>query len=333
MIMVIFAVSPRGFVEVDLGVCGIGLSYERHKDFSFSSLYLYDKVTFYLRSPRVKPKITAFLYSFSLTLWICILLSLPITSFIVYLLSKYYFKSHRKEQSFFSILWSLFSSLIYQESSNYLWILTPFRLIFGVWLIYSLIITSSYSGTLVSLLTLPSYEYYPRNFIQLAEACRLNLYECGAVRSQIVHQKIMNGQTDLEKSLALSMIRNKENEVETLQEGFERVLKRNFAIIIPKGVTQNYVAQFGDDVVTSDDFLYGLYAGMVFHKNSSFGERLNNIINRLLATGILQKWMEDDFATRINHRKDIEDHVIKMEQLQVDPPITWRKNCSSIRKK
>ncbi|GFT11704.1 uncharacterized protein NPIL_59141, partial [Nephila pilipes] len=133
------------------------------------STYSYSELTFVSLIPEDVRPLFAFLYPFGLVMWVCLLVTLISMSF---LFSKFQRGKFSTTVSFFK----LFPSILLQplSISNYSLESNILQLFWGL---FAMVISFSYSATLLSFLIQPSKPNYIRSFSELSSAVQRSTHK------------------------------------------------------------------------------------------------------------------------------------------------------------
>ena len=126
---------------------------------------------------------------FNFYVWISLLISLISVLISESLISKFY-----SEFNGIDIKWAIISASLRQQFPRLLPSVRPLRIIISIWILSCLVLTSSYSGCIYSLMTIPLYTKPIDTVMELANAQRNGEIEVMISKPGIYYQnfKVMN---------------------------------------------------------------------------------------------------------------------------------------------
>lgn len=188
-----------GRAEVDMAVGSVTLVEDRFQAVNFSYPYLFSDITFI--TDKLQPLSTdlALLYPFSLILWILIMATIFIVSFILYILTS-------RKKTFQNILFMVFGSLM-GISIHFKVRKITLGILLSTWLIFAFVITNSYKGLLLSFLSFPPFIGI-RSIPDLAKAAEQNSITCYTYKGHVLPQIFHESEFELWRSIGKCLMRN-----------------------------------------------------------------------------------------------------------------------------
>ncbi|XP_023244190.1 patched domain-containing protein 3-like [Centruroides sculpturatus] len=104
------------------------------------------------------------------------------------------------------------------------------RFMIGIWWLSIIVLASCYGGTLMSYMTYPLTEFYPRNFKELAESVQKNKYACGTSAGNIIWTDMLHSKSENTKILKDHI--SSSNNFIRLPYALDRVQEGRFAYIL-----------------------------------------------------------------------------------------------------
>jgi len=136
-------------------------------------------MTFITPPPKKVPIITLVVEPFDFLVWICFILAFVLMLFNLWFISQYYI-----ELKNINLSWAIICALLRQQSCRLVSV-GPLRLLFCIWLLACLVLTTGYSGCLYSLMAVPSRVKTIDTFIELAMAQKNGQIQVTAVEKSV----------------------------------------------------------------------------------------------------------------------------------------------------
>lgn len=148
---------------VDLVICDVFIVYGRQQVFDGTIAFDEDYMVFSAPQPSLLPKYLALVYPFQLLTWILLSVSVFVFSFLFFVVSRiegsimnwkfkeWYTLSDATWYSYGTFLGEAITRDTKSEKGKAL------RLIMGIWILYCLVMSSSYAGSLKAYLTTPAF--------------------------------------------------------------------------------------------------------------------------------------------------------------------------------
>ncbi|KAG8184616.1 hypothetical protein JTE90_022667 [Oedothorax gibbosus] len=146
--------------EADLGIAFLRITEERAQDVDFSNVYAIDKLSFITQTPGTKTSVFAFVYPFEYGIWIDSLGSLLLMS----LMGKVLDWKANCGLNVYKLL-----AVILHQSQKMVDGTLKGKLFIGRWSFFALVMSASYSGKLLSFMTVPLKEKAIEDFHQMSQ--------------------------------------------------------------------------------------------------------------------------------------------------------------------
>ncbi|GFS90773.1 lig_chan-Glu_bd domain-containing protein, partial [Nephila pilipes] len=160
--------------EADIGIANLGIYEDRYRTVDYTSPYLMEGLHFCLLKSVYRDELFVFFHLFDFSTWMYLLGSLFITAVVILIILK-------ERETLSSVILYLFGNLLSQtlvfHKRIYNW-----KIIFTSWLLFAFVMSSAYSGALLSFLTLPSEAKTVETFLELAEAVAKGSHRVYALR-------------------------------------------------------------------------------------------------------------------------------------------------------
>ena len=265
--------------EADLSVGKISLFEERTEVVNFSDPFFIIRVTFITDKLKPVSTNTALLYPFSRQLWILLGFMVIACSFFLFILMN-------KKQTFLSIFFKMLGSLL-EKSVETKFQKTRIRVFLGAWLVFTFSIINGYKALLLSVLSFPLLTGI-RDISDLGKAAKENSVDCITYRGHMLANIFLKSDSESERHIGRCL---KENEI-NFGDPENTFLK-----------SPDRIVYFSEDVLpniynrmyfVSDDSFFNVLYAFPISKNFCCRNKLNEILHRLLATGIIGKYFDDE---------------------------------------
>ncbi|GFU40891.1 lig_chan-Glu_bd domain-containing protein [Nephila pilipes] len=281
--------------EADIGVSNIGMYEDRYKSVDFSLPYMWEGMHFSYLKSAYQEDLFGFLRLFDFSTFMSFLGSLFLTAIVILIILK-------KQETFSSIMLYLFGSFLRQTLILHKQI-NEWKIIFMSWLVFAFVMSSAYSGALLSFLTLPSKGKTVETYQELAEAVAKDSYRVYSLRgSQFV----------------LFFQRSPAQHLQYLGD----MIEKNDWYITPDDMTHNplkkkdspdnktrvdailggryifkmlyEVGDFKSKVFISEERSMAGSVGIAFRKGFCGYSEVNKILTRILEAGMYEKFLKDE---------------------------------------
>ncbi|GFW71566.1 glutamate receptor ionotropic, delta-1 [Trichonephila clavipes] len=215
----IVGMVQRGEADLAIGTLGINENRFRVVDVSFP--YTTDGMNFVVFKPSEWSKAFGLLELFDLLTWMLLICIFLLATVI-------FFTTLKDRNSYFEVFHNLFGSMLRQplivhvnSHEN--------RLLTGTWLLFACIMSSVFSGALLSFLATPSKVEVARNFKELSEAVEKGTHRAYCAKGTLVVPNLLNSKESHLRQLGVTIEQNnwflKPNEVmNNPMKGLESVL-------------------------------------------------------------------------------------------------------------
>ncbi|XP_015913069.1 probable glutamate receptor [Parasteatoda tepidariorum] len=268
--------------EADMAFALMGITEDRSTVVDFSIPYIPLDKTFLMHHASFLPKTSAFMYPFSTLVWFLF--------FIVLLLVTMLFRALISPKdsicSVFIILWGS----CFRQGINYNPRPMSRRIPLGIWLIYSYVITLSYSSVMLSFLTSPIRTKQIRDFKELYAAVRDGAMDCRAALPTLEAEYLSKSDIPHLKGLGEYIKKNKWYYTSYTNQSVPKhtaMLGSPFLFRLVFGSPQTYF-------YSKDAFGYFPF-GVAIRKDFCCKKRFNTILLRILSGGLYNKFMSDVF--------------------------------------
>ncbi|GFS33657.1 putative glutamate receptor, partial [Nephila pilipes] len=297
--------------EADIGIANLGIYEDRYRTVDFTVSYMIEGMHFCLLKSAYRDELFVFLHLFDFSTWMFLLGSLFITATVILIILK-------ERETFSSIMLYLFGSLLSQtlifHKGIYNW-----KIIFTSWLLFAFVMSSAYSGELLSFLTLPSEAKTVETFQELAEAVAKGSHRVYALRgSQFV--AALKGSPEQHLRFLGKMIEKNDWYV-TADDMTQNPLKKKDspdnktrvdAILGGRYIFKMLygVGDFKSKVFVSEEKSSMASIAVAFRKGFSCTSEVNTLMTRILSAGIYEKFLRDEslkywFSLSSDERKEI----------------------------
>ncbi|GBN91493.1 Glutamate receptor ionotropic, delta-2 [Araneus ventricosus] len=277
----IIGLVQRG--KADLAMNFLAITEERLTAVDFSTTYTVDGTTFVIRRPGPLPQSLAYLYPFELRLWASF-------AFMMFLMPLLFLLLTNTKSSYFSLILQLFGTLVNQDSSikdNSI----RSKMLLMSWIVFSYVISLSYSAVLLSFLSVPLYRQPVRNFRELSNAVRKNELKAFVISGSIIEHFLQHSQQEHLRLLGDNI---KEQRRYTLLDDLNELIANDrFAFLGPRVALK---VLFGSDEskIISEDSLVSWNIALAVHKGFCCKTSLNVVISRMKSAGLFEKFVMDE---------------------------------------
>ncbi|XP_064459121.1 glutamate receptor ionotropic, kainate 3-like [Ornithodoros turicata] len=191
------------------------------------------------------------------------------------------------------------------------------RMVLGLWMLFAVTLSASYSGNLVSFMTNPGLEDAIDTVKKLVRSVKDNHFTCGTIKDAAEYAMLKNDNSSEAKILLKSMESNPRNFVQRDGEGLRNCLTRNYAYLGGE-ITIN--ADMSDErlfVFAKDSFQTGCYS-LAFHRDFPCLRQFNSRILRLQGSGIISLWLEHEIfrARKWHYNADRGSRPLKVSYVE-----------------
>ncbi|XP_055936765.1 glutamate receptor ionotropic, delta-1-like [Argiope bruennichi] len=273
--------------EADFGMCGIAMLFDRLEVADFSKVFKIQRLSFLVEKPGSLPAVWAFVRIFDTVLWGIIIFVVFVAPLICSFLLNHKF-------SVIDLVVQFFGS-ISRQPLEFQMTSTRSRIFITSWLVFALVISSSYSACLLSYLSLPLQGKPITTFIDLSRAVRKGTHKSVMLKgAPSVYLLTKSGNEDLE-FLGKTVLDNNwfylpSQGIETSTvEGNTAIINADFALKLLLGKLPP------GSFLISEDSLISFKFGIALRKGFCCTERLNTVLSRVLAAGLIDKYQRDEW--------------------------------------
>lgn len=255
----------------------------RRKAVDFSSAYTSSAVVFAIERPNNRQSKAAFLHPFGSTIWICLICTLILMSLITNFVI-------RDKFSKFEIFLKLFGSVL-KQAMLFRDVSSRSKYLQGIWWLFAVVVSCSYSSSLLSFLTVPSQGTVISTFTELSEAVERGAFKCFTAKGSITSQYLLNSEKSELKILGNSMKDN--NWYYYLKDlPVPGIVSVNSADILDRLILDMLYSSHPNIVISRESMSVFPIA---FALSSDFccHDKLNRIISKLAASGLYEKLKND----------------------------------------
>ncbi|XP_023238044.1 glutamate receptor ionotropic, delta-2-like [Centruroides sculpturatus] len=156
--------------EADVAFVPLGVNLERFSAMEFTSVFTYYRVVFLIKAPDKVFDWNSVTKPFTLNVWIAIFSIVLIFGLTLYKVLEKDFVAAKtgKRWTLCTVFWNLLCTFLSQGLNLEKVKRFASRLMIGIWWLSILVLVSSYSGALMSFMTCPLTESFPKDFQELA---------------------------------------------------------------------------------------------------------------------------------------------------------------------
>ncbi|XP_023212720.1 probable glutamate receptor, partial [Centruroides sculpturatus] len=276
--------------EADVAFVPIGITYDRFSAMHFTPAFAFYPVSFFIKAPGKFSDWNAVMKPFSMKIWIALFTSAFIFGLFLHLIfQKDFIRAKNGERwTLRQIFWNLFSALCCQGLRIKKLKGLASRIMIGIWWLSIVVLISGYSGALMSFMTCPLTESYPRDFEELAIFVRNGKYSCGTYEGIAFWKYMLESESENTKTLKEHILSN--NNLITLPQATKKVQNERFAFIISKYVINQLISKVDrHKYIISTDSLYTHKIAYPIRKGFPFKNDISKIVSRLFEAGIVEK--------------------------------------------
>ncbi|KAG8191849.1 hypothetical protein JTE90_019785, partial [Oedothorax gibbosus] len=291
--------------EIDMTVARMAQTWDRTLVVDYSFPYLLDTAGFVTAAPGIRKGDFPFIEPFHVMVWCFLLLSLAISSMIIYFLSCP--KRHKESwiRGWITESYKLMTLLLGQGSyASYQ--KTRVQAFMYLWILSKVVLVFSYCSILLSFLMVPRMETPLRTVQELKEAVVGGKCQFTTFRGTNYMTLINESTTGVLKVLGDHIRSHPENVLSLRDEGLAKILAQNRLVVLLSRTYFRYAAsEFGSDRFHMPEDNFGHSPScIVMKKGLGMVERINRLIHRVTEAGIVDKQLDYlAFRTRLKHAK------------------------------
>ncbi|KAI0233282.1 Glutamate receptor ionotropic, delta-2 [Lamellibrachia satsuma] len=276
--------------EADWGLGKFTVTDIRDTVVDYTSPFWYEPALIVMKKP-VSDALLLYLGPFQPEVWFCVLLSLPLMTFIIAIVN--YAEHHigetgnspRLKTLCITCFWLIFGAM-FQQGSRWTSRLDATRILVGFWWFFVIVVTATYTGNLIAVLAVPKTVYPVQSLRDLTQQ---STYKYGTTAGAAIYTLIGKSTFDVYHTMWQRSMKYDDNNVKNHGEGIERVKKGNYIYL---GEMSGVAPLIYDDcqfAVAKETFFPSSFA-FVMSENSPYLPAFNKIINNLLETGLIERW-------------------------------------------
>ncbi|XP_076054328.1 ionotropic receptor 21a-like [Oratosquilla oratoria] len=266
----------------------------RRKIYAFGVPYEFPSMTFIYLRPTLKPQWQSLYYPLSDLVWISILITVLVIPWPIYLADQ-----EVRRGSVNSFLTVVLGVLLGQSFQGRLSTNLPYRFILGLWLLFALVMSTSYRGNLTAFLTLAKYPPRPENMAELMEtSVRLVMPDYGQ------HWKALFLSTD---NPVVQEAGRRMDIVPSAENGFKKSTTGKFSFLGTKRyleltIASNFTKSDGSNFFyVGRDSLSPTMGGWPIPHDAPYQHVLDRKVLNVMKGGLYDKWSRD--RVEISSRK------------------------------
>ncbi|XP_055936807.1 glutamate receptor ionotropic, delta-1-like [Argiope bruennichi] len=186
--------------EADISINLISMTEQRTKVVEFSTVYATDDLTFALKKPGMAPASTALVHPFDTAVWIFTLAILLLMPLVFQSLSG---TKCTYSETFLVLLGAMLKQPLFSTNN-----VLRYRILVCSWLIFALILSSSYSAVLLSLLSVPKEMPAVQDFEELSKAVAESGYKCFVSKGSSTLDFLVNNEKEHLRFIGETVLRN-----------------------------------------------------------------------------------------------------------------------------
>ncbi|XP_023244183.1 probable glutamate receptor, partial [Centruroides sculpturatus] len=179
--------------EADVAFVPIIVNHERFSAMEFTSLFVFTSTVFLIRTPNKVFDWNSVTKPFTLNVWIAIFSIVLIFGLTLHKVIEKDFVAAKtgKRWTLYTVFWNLVCTILGKELNLEKVKSFTSRLMIGIWLLSIVVLVSGYSGALMSYMTYPLTESFPKDFQELAVFVRNGEYSTGTYKGYSTWKDIM----------------------------------------------------------------------------------------------------------------------------------------------
>ncbi|XP_067121514.1 glutamate receptor ionotropic, delta-2-like [Centruroides vittatus] len=178
--------------EADVAFIPVVVNHERFSAMEFTSVFSFYSTVFLIRAPDKVFDWNAVTKPFTLNVWIATFSIVLIFGLTLYkVLEKEFIDAETgKRWTLRTVFWNLVCTFLGKGLNLEQVKRLASRFMIGIWWLSIVVLVSSYSGALMSFMTCPLTESFPRDFQELAVFVRNGEYSCGTYKGFAIWKEI-----------------------------------------------------------------------------------------------------------------------------------------------
>ncbi|GIY46171.1 glutamate receptor ionotropic, delta-2 [Caerostris darwini] len=289
--------------EADIGMNFLAMTEQRESVVDFSTAYTIDDTTFVVGKPTPLPAALAYLYPFVPILWASFAVLLLVMPLVFSSLTN-------TKSSYLQLCLQLFGNFVTQNltiKDNSM----RSKILQASWIIFTCVISLSYSAVLLSFLSIPLQKEQVRNFLELSNAVKKGEMKSYVIFGAIVESFLMNSQQSHLRTLG--EIIHKENWYD--RGRIEEVLiNERSALIGPRVILKLFFGSDESTKIMSEDSLVSWNIALAVNKKFCCKKSLDVVISRLRSSGLYEKYvMEESLKKMLRSATKVSENTRKKQ--------------------
>ncbi|XP_023231148.1 probable glutamate receptor [Centruroides sculpturatus] len=276
--------------EADVAFVPIGITYDRFSAMHFTPAFSFYQITFFIKGPGKFSDWNAITKPFSMEIWIALFTSAFIFGLFLHLILQKDFISAKNRECWTlrQIFWNLFSTCCGQGLGIEKLKGLASRIMIGIWWLSIVVLITGYSGALMSFMTCPLTESYPRDFEELANFVRNGKYSCGTFEGLASWKYMLESESENTKILKEHILSN--NNLMTVPQAMNKMQNERFAFIMSTYVLNQFISKVErHKYIISTDSLHTYIIAYPIRKGFPFKNDISKTVIRLFEAGIAEK--------------------------------------------
>ncbi|GFY63306.1 lig_chan-Glu_bd domain-containing protein [Trichonephila inaurata madagascariensis] len=265
--------------EADLAVGTLGISEDRFRVIDFSFPYTADRLTFAVLKPSQWLTTFGFFDVFDFPTWMLLLSSFFLSTVM-------FFSVLKGTVSYFEIVYDLFGSLMRQPLifRNYM---REKKFLVGTWLLFSCVMSTVFSGVLLSFLAKPSKAPIIKNFRELSRAVDRGTHHVYSLNGTLTVPFFLNSKEPYLRLLGRMIEQN--NWYIPREEMINNPLKNTHSAIVCQYGYLKLLFGTQSRILISEDSGYTVSTAFAIRKKFCCATQLRKVMSRLISAGIYDR--------------------------------------------
>ncbi|GFY56499.1 glutamate receptor ionotropic, delta-1 [Trichonephila inaurata madagascariensis] len=265
--------------EADLAIGTLQTNEDRFRVGDFSFPYANDGLKFGVLKSSEWTKVFGFLELFDFPSWMLL--------FCIFLLATViFFTTLKGTNSYFEVFHNLFGSMLRQPLIFH--VDSPEnRLLTGTWLLFSCIMSSVFSGALLSFLATPSNVEIVKNFKELSEAVEKGTLKAHSVKGTLTVPNLLNSKKSYLIQLGRAIEQN--NWYVKPEDIMNNPMKTLESVIVGSSEYMRFLYGVHSRVQISEENNYEISIAFLIRKGFCCSSQLRKVMSRMVGAGIYDR--------------------------------------------
>ncbi|OWF39222.1 probable glutamate receptor [Mizuhopecten yessoensis] len=279
----------------DIAAAALTLTVERSKAVHFSHPFeevglriLVKKPSLDILSKLVNDDTGFFFRPLTSGVWISVIVSLVVVGIVIYVIGRY--SPLQGDQTEGGVLWALCITcgIASLQGMRHLPVAFSARVLVSTALLFTLILVSMYSATLVSFVSTSSSSGNDLPFSTFRDLAMQTEYQYGTVGAGSTYQFFKQSNGDTERRIAAYLTANPANVMVSTTKGVDRVKQGKYAFIM-ESASAYYISATSCDLMVVGDSLRDRTYNFACRPNTNICDRLNIAILQLKMNGRMEE--------------------------------------------